>query len=61
MYVKICGLKETTQIDHALELGYDAIGVVAYPKSIRFCPPEKARELALYARGKIDTFVVSKT
>lgn len=58
MFVKVCGLKTTEQIDRAIEFGYDAIGVVTYKKSIRYCQPSKATSLADYARGKIKTFVV---
>lgn len=61
MFVKVCGLKNTAQIDKAIEYGYDAIGVVTYSKSKRYCPPEKARELAEYAKGKIKSFVVGLT
>ena len=58
MFVKVCGLVDTAQIDKAIEYGYNAIGVVTYSKSIRYCPPAKAIKLAEYARGKIDSFVV---
>jgi phosphoribosylanthranilate isomerase len=58
MFVKVCGLTDIAQIDKAIACGYDAIGVVTYRKSKRFCPPEKAGALAEYARGKIKTFVV---
>ena len=58
MFVKVCGLVDTAQIDKAIEYGYNAIGVVTYHQSIRYCPPEKAIKLAEYARGKIDSFVV---
>ena len=60
MYVKVCGLINTEQIDKAIAFGYDAIGVVTYPKSKRYCSPEAARKLASYAQNRIDTFVVSK-
>ena len=60
MYVKVCGLINTDQIDKAIEFGYDAIGVVTYPKSKRYCSPQVAGKLALYAQNRIDTFVVSK-
>lgn len=58
MFVKVCGLKTREQIDLAVEYGYDAIGVVTYPKSKRYMPPDQAKELAAYARGRIATFVV---
>ena len=58
MFVKVCGLMNTAQIDKAIEYGYDAIGVVTYHKSKRYCTSEKAIELAEYAKGKIKSFVV---
>jgi phosphoribosylanthranilate isomerase len=58
MFVKVCGLKTTEQIDKAIEFGYDAIGVVTWPKSKRYCPPEQAMKLAAHGRGRIKTFVV---
>ena len=58
MFVKVCGLKTTEQIDKAIEYGYDAIGVVTYAKSKRYCPPVEAVRLAKYAKGKIKSFVV---
>jgi phosphoribosylanthranilate isomerase len=58
MFVKICGLKTRQQIDKAVEYGYDAIGVVTYPKSRRYCPDRLALELADHAKGKIKCFVV---
>jgi phosphoribosylanthranilate isomerase len=58
MFVKVCGLKTKEHIDQAVECGYDAIGVVTYPKSKRYCPPEAAVELARYAGDRIKRFVV---
>ena len=58
MFAKVCGLKTTAQIDKAIEYGYDAIGVVTYIKSKRYCSPENAIKLAQYAKGKIKRFVV---
>jgi phosphoribosylanthranilate isomerase len=60
MYIKVCGLINTDQIDKAVEFGYDAVGVVTYSKSKRYCPPERAKKLAVHAKGRIDTFVVGK-
>ena len=59
MFVKVCGIKTFEQIDWAVTLGYDAIGVVLYPKSKRFVAEEKAEELARYARQKIISVCVS--
>jgi phosphoribosylanthranilate isomerase len=61
MFVKVCGLKTKEQIDKAIEYGYDAIGVVTYSKSKRYCEDDVAIELANYAKGKIITFVVGLT
>ncbi len=58
MFVKACGLKTKGQIDKAIEYGYDAIGVVTYIKSKRYCPPKIAIKLAEYAKGKIKSFIV---
>ena len=58
MFTKVCGLKTTEQIDKAIEYGYDAIGIVTYAKSKRYCLPKDAIKLAEYAKGKIKCFVV---
>ncbi|MEU2419531.1 hypothetical protein ABZ619_00475 [Streptomyces sp. NPDC007851] len=60
-FVKVCGLTREEQIDWAVELGYDAVGIVVTPKSKRYCPPERAVRLAGYARGRIPTFAVALT
>ena len=59
MFVKVCGLKRFEEIDWAVELGYDAIGIVVYKKSKRFVDYNKAIELFNYAKGKIKTVAVS--
>ncbi|MEV7385840.1 hypothetical protein [Streptomyces sp. NPDC091215] len=60
-FVKVCGLTQEQQIDWAVELGYDAIGIVVTPKSKRYCPPERAVALAGYARGRVPVFAVALT
>ncbi len=59
MFIKICGIKTFEEIDWAVELGYDAIGVVVYKKSKRFIDYDKAFKLFKYAKGKIKTVAVS--
>lgn len=59
MFVKVCGLTTEEQIDWAVDLGYTAIGVVGTTKSKRYVEPARARELAAYARGRIESFVVA--
>ncbi|MFJ9346099.1 hypothetical protein [Streptomyces sp. NPDC101237] len=61
VFVKVCGLTQERQIDWAVELGYDAVGIVVTPKSGRYCPPERAVALAGYARGRIPVFAVALT
>ncbi len=61
MFVKVCGLTTARQIDKAIAYGYDAIGIVTYPGSKRYCPSSRALELATHARGKIKRVVVGKT
>ena len=61
MFIKVCGLKSSEQIDWAVKLGYSAIGVVLYPESPRYCDVKTARELASYAKGKIVSVAVAKT
>ncbi|MGB9731469.1 MULTISPECIES: phosphoribosylanthranilate isomerase [Calditerrivibrio] len=58
MFVKVCGITSKEYIDWAIELGFDAIGVVFYPKSKRFVDKVKGIELADYSRGKIATVAV---
>ncbi len=59
MFVKVCGLKNTEQIDWAAELGYTAIGVVLHPESPRYCSAARARELASYSGGRLITVAVA--
>ena len=61
MFVKVCGLTTREQIDEAIACGYDAIGIVTYSKSRRYCPDSKALELVAHAKGRINTVVVGKT
>lgn len=44
--VKICGLKEVSDIEIAAQAGTDAIGLNHYPKSPRFVDVDRARYLA---------------
>jgi len=59
--VKVCGLATIEQVDWAIELGYDAIGVVVTTRSKRYCPHEDAQAIARYSKGKIESFAVAYT
>ncbi len=61
MFVKVCGLKNIEQIDWAIELGYDAIGVVVYKGSKRYVGESAASDILNYSSGKIKSVVVSMT
>jgi len=61
MFVKVCGLKTTKEIDFAYKLGYDAFGVVVTKKSKRYVDLNTAKLLASYSKGKIKSVVVAYT
>jgi phosphoribosylanthranilate isomerase len=61
MFVKVCGITTPGQLDHAIELGYTAAGVVLHPASTRCCSERRATELALHARGRIAMVAVGLT
>ena len=44
--IKICGLSQAADIDHAVALGVDAIGLVFYPPSPRYVDRVRAAALA---------------
>ncbi|WP_298624075.1 phosphoribosylanthranilate isomerase [uncultured Legionella sp.] len=43
--VKMCGMTRVEDVEHAIDLGVDAIGLIFYPKSSRFLTIEKAEQL----------------
>jgi len=52
--VKICGITNYEDAVAALDMGADLLGFNFYPKSPRFVPPEKAREIISKLPGFID-------
>lgn len=52
MLVKICGLKDETMLNAALEAGADYVGLVYFEKSPRHVTLEQAKKLANTARGR---------
>lgn len=50
--VKICGLKTEAALEAALSGGADYVGLVFFPPSPRSIDPEKAKPLAMKARGR---------
>lgn len=60
MFVKACGIRTKEQVDWAIELGYSSVGVVLHPGSVRFCQDKEAKNIALYARGRIKSVAVAE-
>lgn len=61
LFVKVCGITTVEQLEWAVELGYDAVGLMQAPQSSRLVTPETARQLAEHAAGRIQTFAVGLT
>lgn len=61
VYAKVCGLKNPEQIEKAIELGYDAVGIVLAPFSKRYVEKSEAEKLAKMFKGEVDTFAVGVT
>ncbi len=61
LYVKVCGITRVEQLEWAIDLGYDAVGMMRAPKSKRLINVESAYRLAEHAGGRIDTFAVGLT
>lgn len=59
MFVKVCGVTTVEQLEWAIELGYDAVGLMRAPKSSRYVDLSKAHELLEVAAGRIKTFAVA--
>jgi phosphoribosylanthranilate isomerase len=52
--VKICGITNYEDAAAALDIGADLLGFNFYPKSPRFVPPEKARQIISKLPGFVD-------
>lgn len=61
LFVKVCGITTAEQVEWAIDLGYDAIGLMRAPQSKRLVDVETARKLAEHADRKIKTFAVGLT
>ncbi len=59
MWIKICGMTSPQAVEAALAAGADAIGFV-FAESVRQVTPERARELALPARGRATCVAVTR-
>ena len=61
LFVKVCGITTVEQLQWAIELGYDAVGLMRAPQSKRLVDVATAQELIAAAQGKIQTFAVGLT
>src|SRR6056297_703025 len=61
MLAKVCGLTEPRQVAWAVDLGYDAVGVVMHGPSKRYVGTEKTLEIIMAAKGFIHTVAVGVT
>ncbi len=59
IFVKVCGIKNIREAKWAIELGYNAIGIVVYKKSKRYVSFNDAKKIIEYAKNKILTVTVS--
>lgn len=57
-FVKVCGITTREQARWAVELGYDAIGIMQYEKSPRYINAEVAHQLIQEVAGEIATVAV---
>jgi phosphoribosylanthranilate isomerase len=56
--VKICGVRTPSIVEAAAEAGADYVGLVFFPRSLRYIAPDSASRLAEAARGRIKTVAV---
>lgn len=61
LFIKVCGITTVEQLEWAIELGYDAIGLMRAPNSSRYVDESTANKLLAHADGKIATFAVGLT
>jgi phosphoribosylanthranilate isomerase len=59
MLIKICGIRTVEEAEWAVELGYDAIGLMRFQHSHRFVEEESARKIINSVNGRILTVAVS--
>jgi phosphoribosylanthranilate isomerase len=61
LFVKVCGITTVEQLHWAIDLGYDAVGLMRVPHSTRLVDVPTAKKLIAAADGKIKTFAVGMT
>lgn len=61
LFVKVCGITSAAQLEWAIDLDYDAVGLMRAPQSKRLVDVETVRKLVAHADGRIATFAVGLT
>lgn len=61
VFVKVCGITTVEQLQWAIDLGYDAVGLMRVPHSSRVVDVDTARQLIDHAQDQILTFAVGLT
>ncbi len=56
--VKVCGVTRPEDAEFAVMKGADYVGVVMYPKSPRFVPPEKRKDIIRACEGALKVAVM---
>jgi len=58
MFVKICGITRSRDLEAAILNGASAVGFVLHPTSRRYVPPATVRSLVSQAAGRVRTVAV---
>lgn len=58
IWIKICGITRNEDARAISESGADAIGLVCYPPSRRYVPPERFAEVLEEISGKVEVFAL---
>ncbi len=56
--VKICGITRPEDAEFAVKVGTDYIGVILYPKSKRFVPPQRRKDILKASEGGLKVAVM---
>ena len=58
IWIKICGIARAEDARAAIDLGADALGLVCYPPSGRYVPPEHFQQVIGAARDEVEVYAL---
>ena len=58
IWIKICGIARAEDARAAIDLGADALGLVCYPVSGRYVPPEQFQQVIGAARDEVEVYAL---